>query len=221
MSEEVLIPKMKRLDKKQRKIKKPINNFVLVILCTLLIICATFVNIELKHYIIPNGFSFNSNYSNEDFIYAFSIIPQIPVLMFVCSLLGKRLALTCTYLYVILGIFALPVFALGGGLGYIAEYSFGYILAFIIGAYICTFFLDKKYSFTNMILGAILGVCVIHLFGILYMAVLALIKQEGITFIQSWIIHQSGLKVVYDIVLSFTGILIGKYIHSFLQFLSD
>ena len=221
MSEEVLIPKMRRLDGKQKKVKIPINNFILVILCTLLIVCATFINIDIKHYIIPQGFSFGKTYTPQDFIYSFSIIPQIPVLMFICSVLGRKLALTSTCLFVILGLFAIPVFALGGGFGYIGEYSFGYILAFIPAVFVAGSFLYKKYSFLNMVLAAITGVLVIHLCGILYMMIIALIKTNGGIFIKTWIHSQSGVKIIYDIVLSFIGILIGKYIHEFLKFLAD
>ncbi len=221
MSEEVLIPKMKRLDVKQKRIKIPVNNFILVILCTLLIICSTFINIDIKHYIIPNGFSFGKTFTSEDFIYSFSIIPQIPVLMFTCSVLGRKLSVTCVCLYIILGLFAFPFFALGGGLGYAGEYSFGYILAFILGVWVAGSFLNKKYSFMYMILASILGVLAIHICGIIYMIVLAFIKGDGKMFMQTWISAQSGLKVVYDIVLSFIGILIGKYIHEFFKFLAD
>jgi len=221
MSEEVLIPKMKRLEGKQKRVKIPINNFILVILCTLLIICATFVNIDIKHYIIPQGFSFGKMFASEDFVYSFYIVPQIPILMFTCSVLGRKLSITCTCLYVILGLFAFPFFALGGGLTYIGEYSFGYILAFILGVFIAGSFLNKKYSFLNMILASILGVLIIHFCGIIYMSLIALIKGDGKIFIQTWISAQSGLKVVYDIILSFVGILIGKYVHDFLKFLSD
>ncbi len=221
MSEEVLIPKMKRLDKKGESIKIPVNNFMLGILCTLLLIGATFIDVDIKHYIIPAGFSFSKHFAYDDFIYSFSIIPQIPVLMLICSALGRRLATTCACLYVAVGLFILPVFALGGGITYIAEYSFGYVIAFILGVFIAGTLLNKKYSFLNMILATILGVTAIHICGIAYMVLLALIKGEGSVFIQSWISAQSGLKVLYDMILGFIGILIGKYIHEFLKFISD
>ena len=72
-----------------------------------------------------------------------------------------------------------------------------------------------------MILAAITGVLIIHLCGILYMMLIALIKSNGEIFIKTWVDSQSGIKIVYDIVLSFIGILIGKYIHEFLKFLAD
>ncbi len=219
MAEEILIPKMKRLSSRQKKVKIPINNFVLIILCVLLIIGATFVNITIKHFGIPAGFSFGKHFDYEDYVYTFSIIPQIPVLMFVCSGLGKKLATTCTFLYIVLGLAGLPVFALGGGLGYIGEYSFGYILAYLPAVFIAGSILRKKYSFLKMFLAALAGVLIIHFCGIFYMVILALLKREGGVFIGSWIAAQSGLKIIYDIVLSFIAILIGKYINEFLKFL--
>ena len=42
---------------------------------------------------------------------------------------GKRIY--SILLYILLGLFAIPVFALGGGPKYIFEYGFGYILAYI------------------------------------------------------------------------------------------
>lgn len=221
MSEDVLIPKMKRLEKKQNKVKVPINNFILVILCTLLIIGATFIDIDIKHFIIPAGFSFGKHFEQQDFVYSFSIIPQIPMLMFVSSVLGKRLALTSTCLYIFVGLFVFPVFALGGGITYVTEYSFGFIIAFILGVGVAGTFFNKQYSFLNMLLGTVLGVLTIHAFGMLYMCLLALIKQEGILFIKTWIGAQSGLKIIYDVVLSFVCVLIGRYINAFLKYISD
>ena len=55
MTEEVLIPKMKRIEKQQRKLKIPFLNILLVLFCSLLIIGATFISIDLKHYIIKTG----------------------------------------------------------------------------------------------------------------------------------------------------------------------
>lgn len=212
MSEDVLIPKMKRIDKKQRKIKIPILNFVLILFCTLMLVASTFVNIELRHYVIPR---------DNNYIFTFNIIPQIPILMFVCAILGKKQAITSVFLYIILGLTLFPVFALGGGLHYVTEYSFGYILAYIPAVLISGQFLKLKYSWLNMFLASLFGVLIIHFCGIIYMIIIALIKHDGGTFIKGWIYAQSGLKIAYDIILSFVLILIGKYIHAFFKFIKD
>lgn len=221
MTEEVLIPKMKRLEKKQRKIRIPLLNIILILFCTLLIIGSTFVNIDLKHYYLPLEIFSNKSLTTEDLIYNFPIIPQIPVIMFICAAIGKRMAITSTVIYIILGLCSLPIFALGGGIRYIAQFGFGYILAYIPAVAIAGSILQKKYSFKNMIVATLCGVLTIHLCGIIYMSVIALLKHEGSAFIYGWICAQSGLKVIYDIVLSFICILIGKYLHSALKFILE
>ena len=69
MNEEALIPKMKRLDKKQRHFKIPLLNFALILFGVLLIICSTFINFQLKHYIIPSEFWVNKQLTYDNFIY--------------------------------------------------------------------------------------------------------------------------------------------------------
>ena len=221
MTEDVLIPKMKRLEKKQRKIKIPLLNIVLILFCTLLIIGSTFINIDLKHYYLPLEIFSNKSLTTEDFIYNFNIIPQIPVIMFICATLGKRMAITSTVIYILLGLCSLPLFALGGGIRYIAQFGFGYILAYIPAVAIAGNIIQKKYSFKNMIIATYCGVLTIHLCGIIYMSIIALMKHEGAAFIYSWICAQSGLKILYDIALSFICILIGKYLHSAIKFILE
>lgn len=221
MTEEALIPKMKRLEKKQRKIKIPLLNFVLIFCCTFLIIAATFVNIDLKHYILPLSYIMGNPVTQDDFIYSFYIIPQIPVIMFVCSVLGKKMAITSTLLYIISGLFFIPVFALGGGLKYLGEYSFGYILSYIPAIIFAGGILQKKYSFKNMIFATIAGVLTIHICGISYMILIALLKHDGSSFISGWIEAQSGLKIIYDLAISFVFVLIGKFLHEAIIFISE
>lgn len=215
MTQEVLIPKMKRLDKKQRKVRIPLLNFALIIFCTLLLAGATFINIEIKHYILPLDFFTNKTLKPENYIYSIHFIPQIPMVMFICSILGRRMAATSVVLYILAGLFVFPAFALGGGLRYIAEYSFGYLLAYFPAVILAGSML-KKYTFGSMLKACLSGVLTIHILGIIYMVFIALIKQSGLTFISGWISAQSGIKIIYDLIFSFLLMLIGKYIHEFL-----
>ena len=136
MSEQALIPKMKRVDKSKKKFVIPWLNIALIVFFTLLIISSTFLNINLKHYIIPLNLFSSEKLTNNDFIYSMYFIPQIPTIMFVCSVLGKKMSITCTVLYILLGLFALPIFALGGGYKYIGEFGFGYTIGYIPAAII-------------------------------------------------------------------------------------
>ncbi len=220
MNQDVLIPKMKRIDKTKRRIKIPLINFAAIFFCTLLIIGSTFVNLDIKHYIIPSYIFSNKNLTPEDFVYGFYIIPQIPIIMFTCSVLGRKMALTSVLLYIITGLFIAPIFGLGGGIRYLAQYSCGYILAYIPAVMLAGRVLNK-YTFNNMIKATLLGVLVIHIIGIIYMIIIALIKQSGGTFIYGWIEAQSGLKIIYDLIASFVLVLIGKHIHNGLRFIID
>lgn len=218
MSEEVLIPKMKRLESEDRELRIPWLNLALIVSCILLIVASTFVNLNIKHYILPGNLFSGKSLDYEDFVYSMYFIPQIPVIMFIVSFLGKKMSSVSIMFYILLGLFFVPIFALGGGVKYIFEYGFGYILAYIPAVIIAGNILGDNYSFKNMIKATILGVLLIHIVGILYMILIALIKGAGLDFITGWIASQSGLKIIYDIVASFVLVLIGKYLHAGLKF---
>ena len=222
MSEEVLIPKMKRIDKSKRKIKIPWLDLLVIFFGVLLIIGSTFININIKHYYLPADIFTNKNLISEDFIKSFWLIPQIPVLMFVCSSLGKKMSFASVLIYIVAGLFFVPIFALGGGIKYVGQFGFGYLFGYLPAVLLSGSFLEsEKYSFPAMIKAALCGVFTIHILGILYMIFIALIKHLGSDFITGWIGVQSGVKILYDFGFSFVLILIGKYIHSGLRFISD
>ena len=210
---------MKRPEKKRGKIQIPVLNIILIFFSILLIICSAFICINLRHYIIPQGIFGNNNLTAQDFIYSILYIPQIPVLMLVCSALGKKSALTSVVLYLLAGLTFLPVFGMGGGLHYITEYSFGYLLAYIPAVIIAGQFLRKKYTFLTMLWATFSGVLIIHICGILYMIIIALLKQDGFEFISGWIGAQSGVKIIYDLVFGYIFVMIGKYLNSFIKFI--
>jgi biotin transporter BioY len=131
------------------------------------------------------------------------------------------MALTSTIIYILTGLCFVPIFALGGGIKYFGQYGFGYILGYIPAIIIAGKFLSKNYNFSSMISATTLGVLSIHLFGVLYMIVIALFKHSGGGFVLNWIHAQSGIKIIYDLVFSFVLVLIGKYLHLGLKQLID
>ena len=220
MNEEVLIPKMTRIDKtRKKKIKIPAINLVLIFFAILLYICSTFINLNIKHYVLPANLFSGAKLTAESFIYSFFFIPQVPVVLFAASVLGKRMAVISVILYLLAGLAGMPLFALGGGIKYIAQFGFGYLAAYIPAVIITCRLLKERYSFSDMVKAAIAGVLVIHVIGILYMAVVALFRHAGFMFVGGWIAAQSGLKIIYDILFSFVLIVAGKYIHSGLSYI--
>ena len=57
--------------------------------------------------------------------------------------LGARRALIAQGLYLAMGLIGLPVFAKGGGLAYIFEPSFGYLIGMALGAGVVGYFADR------------------------------------------------------------------------------
>jgi len=103
-------------------------------------------------------------------------LPMIPftlqTLMVTLSgvLLGKRLGLSSVLLYLALGLLGLPLFAQGGGLGYVMQPTFGYLLGFLPGAYISGLLAgnNKSPGYMRLLSAALCGMLMIYLFGLSY-----------------------------------------------------
>ena len=219
--EEEMLPKIKRVSKEKRKLYIPILNIILVLFCSFLLMVATFVQLNLTHFIIPHDLFSNHALKKEDFLYTYSIIPQIPAVLFVVGTLGRRMGLTSIIIYILAGICFLPIFALGGGLHYISEAGFGYILAYVPAAIAAGLILEKGFSFKNILKATLAGVLIIHFIGVFYMLIVAILKHEGWAFVKGWIISQSMLKIAYDCVLSAVALFVAKYVNRYVRYLID
>lgn len=212
------VPKIKRIEK-NKKIRIPLLNILLVIACVFLLILSTFVQLKLIHPIIPHDIFSNSELTKENFWYTYFLIPQVPAVLFVTGLMGRKLGMTSIVLYILLGLFGLPIFALGGGIGYFMQYGFGYILAYIPAICIVGSILKEEYSFKNILKSVLYGVLVIHLLGIFYMLFLVVIKHNGFEFIKGWVLTQSLLKIAYDYILSVFVVYLAKYCNKYINYL--
>ena len=208
----------KIIKKQIEGIRLSLGSILLTLFCTFLIILATFVQLNVSHFIIQKGLFDGSDLAFKDFIYTYKFIPQIPIVMFVGAFLGRKFGTVSILLYILLGICIIPVFALGGGFKYIFEYGFGYILAYIPAIFFAGSILKSGFSNKNILKATIVGVLTIHLIGILYMLFIASIKHEGWTFISGWICAQSGIKIIYDLVFSFAGLFLARYAKIILWF---
>lgn len=128
-----------------------------------------------------------------DVVVPFSILPLM--VMLAGSILGPRLGALSVLVYVVLGLIGVPVFAKPpfGGLTYVFQPTFGFLLGFIIAAYVIGMVLEKipgdsifKY------LGAMLcGIFVIYIIGIPYLyAIIKIFMGKPFTF---WKAIQVGL----------------------------
>lgn len=209
---------VKLIKKQIEGIRLTFGSLLLVLCCTFLIILSTFVQLNVSHLTIPNGAFTSENLTFNDFIHIYKLIPQVPVIMFTGAFLGRKYGILSIFIYIILGLFVIPVFALGGGPKYIFEYSFGYILAYIPAVFFAGSILKSGFTNRNMLHAVFVGVLTIHLIGVLYMLFIAGIKHDGWAFMSGWICAQSGIKIIYDFVFSFLAVFIAKYAKIILWF---
>lgn len=203
-------------------LKLTLGVLILTGLCSFLIVMATFTQFDFNHFIIPLdsfsylGVDFKNPAVMAHFIKHYRYIPQIPAIMFTATLLGRRFGIAAVLLYILVGLFLAPVFALGGGLDYVFQYGFGYILAYIPAVFFAGSILRSGLSYRNMAQATLVGVVTIHLFGILYMLFMAALQSENLTMINDWITTQSGSKILYDLLFSFMAMVLAKITKKFL-----
>ena len=105
---------------------------------------------------------------------------QIGAVLLTGCLGGKNAGLLAQVAYIFLGLTWLPVFALGGGMGYLKEPSFGYILGFMPGAWLCGWLAFRwRAKIETLALSAFAGLLVIHLCGLLYMLGLSIFQPQA------------------------------------------
>ncbi len=190
-------------------LKFSLSSFMLIILCSFLLVISTFVQLNITHFGWSEKF-FSADV--KDYVQTFSLIPQVPAVMFVAGLLGRKFGLASVLIYLLTGLFILPVFALGGGWQYIGEYGFGYLLAYIPAVFFTGTILKEGFTYKNSIKAVMVGVLTIHAIGILYMLAIAAFRHEGWSFITGWIMAQSGVKIIYDFIFSLLSVLVAKYL---------
>lgn len=199
-----------------------LGTLLLVGLCTFLIIIATFTQLEFRHFIIPKNFIeyFSSGLTIgeicEYFTKYYKYIPQVPVIVFIAALLGKKFGSLSVLLYIIMGLFFFPVFALGGGIKYVFEYNFGYILAYLPAVFFAGSILSSKFCFKNILKASVVAVLTIHFIGILYTFFIGTILQESNHSMIGWIFAQSGTKIIYDIFFSLLAIVTANWLKKIL-----
>ena len=99
---------------------------------------------------------------------------QFAFCMFASLMLGGTDSLICVAIYIAMGLVGIPVFSAGGGIFYVLQPTFGYILGFLIGApisgYIARGFKNNApISVWRMLLGAFSALAIVYAVGVFYM----------------------------------------------------
>jgi biotin transport system substrate-specific component len=104
-------------------------------------------------------------------------IPPVPItlqLVFVAYagvLLGAKRAFLSQLLYLMIGLIGIPIFANGGGITYVFQPTFGYLIGFLLCATVIGFGIDRmgKVTFSGVLAWSILGLLLVYVVGVLYL----------------------------------------------------
>lgn len=84
-------------------------------------------------------------------------------------ILGAKRGAASVGCYVLLGLLGLPIFAAGGGIGYVLRPSFGFLAAFIVAAYGVGWIAERQKNMARgMLKAALLGLLITYGIGLLY-----------------------------------------------------
>lgn len=153
-----------RLDKPNRAYVPPLPEVLLwTVIGLMLTIAGTFIpayGIAAPWSWFDNGFT----------VQPLGVSYQIGAVFLTACLGGKNAALLSQIAYVLLGMSGLPIFDRGGGLDYLQQPNFGYLLGFILGAWLCGWLsFQTRVRFSSLIASCSIGLIVVHLVGIVYL----------------------------------------------------
>ena len=98
-------------------------------------------------------------------------------------LLGRRWGAMSQAVYVLLGLVGLPIFTMGGGLGYVFQPTFGFLLGLIPAAWVVGRVCGDSLAPRRMALASLAGLAVLYAVGMPYMAlILNVYMGKGMTF---------------------------------------
>lgn len=151
---------------------------------------------------------------------AFIKIP-IPVVPFTLQLLfttlaglllGSNIGALSVGVYVVLGLIGIPIFASGGGISYIFNPTFGYLLGFCLGAFVTGKIAYYKASFTlkRLLIASFAGLFTVYFVGMIYYYFIANFYLNSPIGVWSLILYCFILAVPGDILLCILASILAK-----------
>ncbi len=147
------------------------NKIIEIIISLQIIIISTFVPVFLE---IPNTNKFFGTFD-------IPITYQVPAIIVITLIFKRNIVINSFSVYLIIGLFFIPVFHEGGSLGYLLTPNFGYLL----GIYPLIIIIDKfkkikkKNIYFDFIKYGILAISSMHFTGIIYSLVQSIYYEQS------------------------------------------
>lgn len=175
-----------------------LNGLLISLITTLLLVVMGFVIVQL-----PSPLGIGSHDPRPMMSYTF----QLPVALFIATLLGPFMGPAVIMLFLATGLMFFPVFANGGGLQYLLQPGFGYLIGVLLMGYPLSKRFHKAFqkqdnaSRSLKILGqALAAVMMVHLVGIMYLIGLTIAHQIPFNELGGWILRLTIETAPYDFI---------------------
>lgn len=134
-------------------------------------------------------------------------------------ILGSRLGAISVAVYVLIGLCGVPVFAAGGGITYVFRPSFGYLLGFIVTAFVTGIVLEKLKlkGIARYIVAAFAGFFVCYAIGLTYKYFMLNFYVGEETSALLVLLDCFPLDMPGDVVLSILAAICGVKLRTFVQ----
>ncbi len=127
-------------------------------------------------------------------------------------LLGGKRGTFAVCIYILLGLFGLPIFAQGGGIGYIFQPSFGYIIGFALGTFVTGVIANSvaRPGFIRILAANFAGLGIVYLIGMVYYYLISNFYLSDPIGLWPLFLYCFLLVVPGDILLCILGAVLGK-----------
>jgi biotin transport system substrate-specific component len=158
--------------KKEEKALSPLDKLLWAIIGLLLTISGVFIEVTLP---LPQ-LTWPINWSQLQ-TYSLGVTLQVGAILLVGCMAGRTVAALSQITYLILGLSGFQIFAQGGGLGYLSEPTFGYLLGFLPGAALCGHLaFQQRRRLETFMMSCLWGLLSVHVVGLVYLSVLCLFR---------------------------------------------
>lgn len=118
---------------------------------------------------------------------------QVGAVLFTGCMGGKNAGIISQIAYLLIGLFKADIFTQGGGTSYIYQPSFGYLLGFVPGAWLCGLLAFRYLARLEFLaFSCLVGLAVIHLIGASYLLIIYALHWKsvnGVTVLQLFSIY--------------------------------
>lgn len=132
-------------------------------------------------------------------------------------ILGKKYGTMSVLIYIGLGLIGLPIFTNGGGIGYVFQPSFGYLVGMALGTYLVGRYTEKRRDTKNLVVGSLINMIAVYAVGLPYMIFIVKIYISSGVAVKSLIVSGFLITLPADLIKCYISSVLTKKIDKYIK----